>query len=86
VTEDRAIGRGGAARECTTGSPCHRQLSAYAVLITSFLVVSLGDDVLVGGPGQDSFVCGAGEDQVVVEFFRHVEHFGDGCEAAIFDV
>jgi Ca2+-binding RTX toxin-like protein len=45
-----------------------------------------GDDVLVGGSGQDSYVCGGGEDVVVVDFSRLVEHFGDGCEAAILDV
>ena len=50
------------------------------------LVGGPGDDVLNGGPGQDTFVCGSGEDVVVVEFFRYVEHFGDGCEAAIFDL
>ena len=47
------------------------------------LVGGPGDDVLVGGPGQDSYVCGGGEDVVVVDFFRHAEHFGNGCEAAI---
>jgi Ca2+-binding RTX toxin-like protein len=50
------------------------------------LVGGPGDDVLVGGPGQDSYVCGGGEDVVVVDFLRHAEHFGNGCEAAIFDV
>jgi hypothetical protein len=50
------------------------------------LVGGPGDDVLVGGPGRDTYVCGAGEDLVVVEFLRHIEHFGDGCEAAVFDV
>ena len=50
------------------------------------LVGGPGDDVLVGGPGQDSYVCGGGEDVVVVDFSRHAEHFGNGCDAAIFDV
>jgi hypothetical protein len=49
------------------------------------LVSGPGDDVLVGGSGQDSYVCGGGEDVVVVDFSHHAEHFGDGCEAAIFD-
>ena len=49
------------------------------------LVGGPDDDVLVGGPGRDSYVCGGGEDVVVVDFFRHAEHFGNGCEVAVFD-
>ena len=49
------------------------------------LVGGPDDDVLVGGPGRDSYVCGGGEDVVVVDFFRHAEHFGKGCEVAVFD-
>ena len=140
MAEDRAIERAVAARECAKGALRDWQWSAYAVLITALLFVSLlfaapaiaarlneidgtasadrirgtsasdrirggegndvlhgwggddrlvggpGDDVLVGGPGQDSYVCGGGEDVVVVDFFRHAEHFGNSCEAAIFDV
>ena len=50
------------------------------------LVGGPGDDVLVGGPGQDSYVCGGGEDVVVLDFSRHAEHFGKGCETVIFDL
>jgi Ca2+-binding RTX toxin-like protein len=50
------------------------------------LVGGPDDDVLVGGPGRDSYVCGGGEDVVVVDLFRHAEHFGNGCEVAVFDV
>ena len=50
------------------------------------LVGGPDDDMLVGGPGRDSYVCGGGEDVVVVDFFRHAEHFGNGCEVAVFDV
>jgi Ca2+-binding RTX toxin-like protein len=52
------------------------------------LVGGPGDDLLNGGPGQDTYVCGGGEDMVVVEYnrFGQIEHFGDGCEAAIFDI
>ena len=52
------------------------------------LVGGPGDDVLVGGLGQDTFVCGPGEDVVVVGFSRdgQLEHFGDGCEATVFDL
>ena len=43
--------------------------------------------MLVGGRGQDSYVCGGGEDVVVVDSFSRIaEHIGNGCEAAIFDV
>ena len=50
------------------------------------LVGGPDDDVLVGGPGRDSYVCGGGEDVVVVDFSRRAEHFGNGCEVAVFDV
>lgn len=50
------------------------------------LVGGPDDDVLVGGPGRDSYVCGGGEDVVVVDFSRLAEHFGNGCEVAVFDV
>ena len=41
--------------------------------------------MLNGGPGQDTYVCGGGE-EVVVDFSRYTEQIGHGCEAVIFDV
>jgi hypothetical protein len=37
-------------------------------------------------PARTATSAAPARDLVVVGFFRHVEHFGDGCEAAIFDV
>jgi hypothetical protein len=41
--------------------------------------------LLKGGLGQDTYICGGGQDVVVVNFSRQTEQFGDGCEAVIFD-
>jgi Ca2+-binding RTX toxin-like protein len=50
------------------------------------LVGGPGNDVLQGGPGQDTYLCGAGHDVAIVDFARHPERIGDGCEAAILEV
>ena len=42
--------------------------------------------MLDGGPGQDTFLCGAGQDVAIVEFSRYPERIGDGCEAVILEV
>ena len=46
--------------------------------------VDQGTTLLKGEPGRDTYVCGAGEDVVVVDL--NPERAGAGCDAVIFDI